>query len=115
MKLFNKKEEQPKDLKQVLKEFKELKEEFKKISEESKTCIKKVGIVRYNPFSNTGSDQSFSIALLDGDNNGMVITSLYSRDGNRVYAKPVNNAKSEYSLSEEENKAIKKANEQRKK
>ena len=116
---FNKKENsaswRTKDLKQVLKEFEEIKKEFKKISEESKICIKKVGIVRYNPFSNTGSDQSFSIALLDGDNNGMVITSLYSRDGNRVYAKPVNNAKSEYSLSEEENKAIKKANEQRKK
>lgn len=111
---FNKKEEQPKDLKQALREFAELKKKVKEISEQNKACIQKVGIVRYNPFSDTGSDQSFSIALLDSDNNGMVITSLYSRDGNRVYAKPVNNAKSEYSLSEEENKAIKKANEQRK-
>lgn len=113
MKLFNKKEKQSKDLKRVLREFAEIKKEFKKISEQSKACIQKVGIVRYNPFSDTGSNQSFSIALLDSDNNGMVITSLYSRDGNRVYAKPIKNSKSEYSLSEEENKAIKKANEQR--
>ena len=73
-----------------------------------------MGVVRYNPFSDTGSDQSFSIALLDSDNNGMVITSLYSRDGNRVYAKPVKNNVSEYSLSNEEKEAIIKANEQEK-
>lgn len=109
MKLFNKKEKQPKDLKQVLKGFEELKKEFKKISEQNRACIQKVGIVRYNPFSDTGSDQSFSIALLDGDNNGIVITSLYSRDGNRVYAKPLENSASEYSLSSEEKEAIKKA------
>ena len=105
-----------KDVKEVLKEFKELKEEFTKVSEElqemkkqNKMSIQKVGIIRYNPFSNTGSDLSFSVALLDGGNNGIVVTSLYSREGNRVYGKAVKNAKSEHSLSEEEQKAIKEA------
>jgi len=110
MNLFNKKENsagwRTKDLKKLLKEFEGLKKEFAKISQQSKSAIQKVGIIRYNPFSNTGSDLSFSIALLDADNNGIVITSLYSRDGNRVYGKPIKNKTSQYSLSEEEKKAI---------
>lgn len=106
----SKKEKQPKDLKEVLKEFEELKKEFKEISKQSKASIQRVGIIRYNPFSNTGSDLSFSIALLDGNNNGIVITSLYSREGNSVYGKPIENGKSEYSLSEEEKKVIASAN-----
>lgn len=116
---FNKKEKsswEEKDIKKVLKEFEDLKKEFEKVSlelqkmkEENKMSIQRVGIIRYNPFSNTGSDLSFSIALLDGSNNGIVITSLYSREGNRVYGKDVKNGKSEYSLSGEEEKVIKKA------
>jgi len=105
-----------KDVKGILKEFGELKEKFESVSKElqemkkqNKMSIQKVGIIRYNPFSNTGSDLSFSIALLNGKNNGIVITSLYSREGNRVYGKAVESGKSEYSLSKEEEKAIKKA------
>lgn len=114
--MFFKKDKEPKDLKQVLKQFSELKNEFKNISQRieqierrSKPAIQKTAIIRYNPFSNVGSDQSFSIALLDADNNGIVITSLYSREGNRVYSKPVKNGKSEYSLSKEEEKVIEQA------
>ncbi|MBU3942834.1 MAG: DUF4446 family protein [Nanoarchaeota archaeon] len=116
---FNKKEKnswKEKDIKKVLKEFEELKKEFEKVSlglqkmkEENKMSIQKVGIIRYNPFSNTGSDLSFSIALLDGANNGIVITSLYSREGNRVYGKDVEKGISQYSLSKEESEIIKKA------
>ncbi len=116
---FNKKEKtswDEKDIKKVLKEFEDLKKEFGKVSlelqkmkEENKMSIQKVGILRYNPFSNTGSDLSFSIALLDGSNNGIVITSLYSGEGNRVYGKNIENGKSEYSLSGEEEKIIKEA------
>ena len=109
--MFNlfKKDKEPKDLKKVLKQFEELKKQVEKISQTSKTSVQKVGMVRYNPFSNVGGDQSFSIALLDGDNNGIVITSLFSREGNRVYGKPVKSGASEYSLSNEEKKAIEKA------
>ena len=106
--MFNlfKKDKEPKNLKEVLKQFDGLKKEVRKLSQESKFSVQKIGIIRYNPFSNVGSDQSFSIALLDSNNNGVVISSLFGRDGNRVYGKPIKNGKSEYSLSEEENKAI---------
>lgn len=106
---FFKKNKEPKDLKKVLKEFEELKKEVEKLREQGVFSVQKVGVVRYNPFSEVGGDQSFSIALLDGNNDGVVITSLYSRDGNRVYGKLVKNGKSEYSLSGEEKKAISEA------
>ena len=71
--------------------------------------IQKVGVIRFNPFKDTGGDQSFAIALLDKDNSGLVISSLYSREGTRVYTKPVEKGESSYHLSEEEKQAITKA------
>lgn len=71
--------------------------------------ITKVGVIRFNPFKDTGGDQSFAIALLDSKNNGIVFSSLYGREGTRIYAKPISNADSTYNLSEEEKEAIKKA------
>jgi Protein of unknown function (DUF4446) len=72
--------------------------------------VHKVGIVRFNPFKDLGGDQSFSVALLDGQNNGVVFSSLHTREGNRIYAKPVELGKaSKYPLAEEEKEAIKKA------
>jgi Protein of unknown function (DUF4446) len=69
--------------------------------------LHKTGLVRFNPFRDIGGDQSFSLALLDGDDNGIVISSLYSRDGVRVYSKSINNKQSvKYPLSEEEKQAI---------
>ncbi len=70
----------------------------------------KVGVVRFNPFKDLGGDQSFAIALLDGDNSGLVISGLHTREGNRVYAKPVEKGKAvKHPLTEEEQEAIKKA------
>ncbi len=66
-------------------------------------------MVRFNPFKEIGGDQSFSIALLDSNNDGIVITSLYGREGNRVFGKPIKNGKSRYLLSGEEKKAIEQA------
>ena len=71
--------------------------------------IQKVGVVRYNPFSDTGGDQSFAIALLDAFGNGVVVSSLHSRTDTRVFAKPVQGGRSKYQLSDEEQDAIKKA------
>jgi hypothetical protein len=72
--------------------------------------VHKVGVVRFNPFKDLGGDQSFSIALLDGENNGVVVSSLHTREGNRVYAKPVELGKAvKHPLTEEEQEAIKKA------
>ena len=65
-----------------------------------------LGITRYNAFSDTGSDLSYSIALLDDQKNGVVITSIYNREQSNTYAKPVEKGISTYRLSEEEKKAI---------
>lgn len=90
-------------------DFENLEKELKDFKKQSNLFVQKVGIVRFNPFREIGGDQSFSIALLDAQDNGIVLTSLYSRAGNRVYAKPVEQGISKYQLSEEEKKAIKQA------
>lgn len=72
-------------------------------------CIQKVGIVRYNAFKDVGSDLSFALALLDEQNNGIVLNGIYSRDMSNIYAKPIENGKSKYVVSEEEAQAIQKA------
>ena len=69
-------------------------------------CIQKVGVVRYNAFDNVGSDLSYSVAMLDNNDDGLVISSLYARESSSTYAKPVTNSKSRYALSAEEIKAI---------
>ena len=92
------------------KNVQELKDEFKEFKQGMRKAITRVGVVRFNPFRETGSDQSFVIALLDQDNNGVVVTSHYLKEYNRVYSKPITAGKSEYSLSKEEEEAIKKAN-----
>lgn len=72
--------------------------------------IQKVGLVRFNPFAEAGGDQSFCLALLDGEDSGLVISSLHSRETTRIYAKPVRKGKSAgYDLSAEEKQAVLKA------
>jgi hypothetical protein len=71
--------------------------------------IQKVAVIRYNPFADTGGDQSFAIALLDSRGNGVVLSSLHSRTDTRVFAKAVQGGRSRYQLSDEEQDAIKKA------
>ena len=84
-------------------------ERVSRLEKISQISLQKIGVVRYNPFKEVGGDQSFSIALLDKRNSGFVITSLYTREENKVFAKPIIKGKSEYSLSEEERKAIEQA------
>ena len=72
-------------------------------------CVQKIGIVRYNAFKDTGSDLSFALALLDEDNTGVVMNGIYSREMSNIYAKPVENGKSSYTISAEEKLAIDKA------
>ncbi len=69
-------------------------------------CLQKFSVIRYNAFDNVGSDLSFSIALLNNNDDGIVISSLYSRESSSTYAKPVVGGKSKYALSAEEIKAI---------
>ena len=82
---------------------------IKNIDSDLEKCIQKVGIVRYNAFKDTGSDLSFALALLDENNNGVVLNGIYSREISNIYAKPVEKGKSSYTISEEEQEAIRKA------
>ena len=72
-------------------------------------CIQKIGIVRYNAFDDTGSDLSYSIALLDENNDGIIITGIYGRTETVSYAKPIKKGVSNYSLSVEELQALERA------
>ena len=79
--------------------------------EASEGHLQKVGMVRYNAFSDTGGDQSFALALLDANGNGAIFNGLYHRNDCRIYAKPVKSWKSIYSMSDEENEAVRRARE----
>jgi len=68
--------------------------------------IQRIGLVRYNPFEDTGGNQSFAFALTDGRGDGFVISSLHSRTGTRVYAKTVSDGRSDGALSAEEREAL---------
>jgi len=72
-------------------------------------ALQKIHTIRFNPFRDQGSNQSFATALMDENGDGVVISSLYSRDKVSIYAKPLVEAKSEYELSEEEKEAVNKA------
>lgn len=84
-----------------------LKEKIEELRLKGEEGVQKIGLVRFNPFSDTGGNQSFVLALLDGKNNGVVITSLHSRETTRVFAKPVVAGKeSSFEFSKEETQAI---------
>ncbi|HET9539097.1 MAG TPA: DUF4446 family protein [Candidatus Limnocylindria bacterium] len=72
----------------------------------TQTSIQHVGLIRFNPFEDTGSDQSFALALLDDRRDGVVISSLHGRANTRLFAKPVEGGGSSHQLSDEEAHAI---------
>lgn len=76
--------------------------ECKSLSKEIKGCVNKIAIMRYKAFEDIGSDLSFSIAILDSYNDGVIITGIYSRHDSTTYAKPIDKGISRYDLSEEE-------------
>ncbi len=99
-----------KDFDQQEKEIKNLLKTTEEFRKDNLYNIQKIGLVRYNPFAETGGDQSFCLSLLDGNDSGLVISSLHSRDATRIYAKPVKKGKaSGYDLSTEEKQAIERA------
>lgn len=74
-----------------------------------KECIQKVAIMRYKAFEDVGSDLSFSIAILDENNDGIMLTGIYGRQESTTYAKPIDKGISRYDLSEEENYVLNEA------
>jgi len=102
--------DQGKNVKELDRDIQDLYSISNQIHDLALKSVHKVGVVRFNPFKDLGGDQSFSIALLDGQNSGLVISALHTREGNRVYAKPVDKGKAlKYPLTEEEKEAIQKA------
>lgn len=83
--------------------------EIKRIDWEARYHVQKVGIIRFNPFKEIGGDHSFSLALLDGEDSGVIVTCLHTRERTRVYMKAISKGKSELELSLEEKKALEKA------
>ena len=114
MSIFSKKKPaEPQSVEEILAEFKSLQNDFTKLKDDFGALqhknidnLQKIAIVRFNPFNETGGNQSFSLAILDGNDCGAVITSLFGRNDNRVYSKPITNGVSEFSLTDEEKLAI---------
>lgn len=90
-------------------DLEELSKFAQKISDTADICIKKVALIRFNPFEDAGGDQSFAVALLDTFDNGVILSSLHSREGTRVYAKPITKGQTKHHLSDEEKSVLKKA------
>lgn len=114
-----------KNLKSILEEVLSRMDEHKKdiaslqeycnnLNKESLSHIKKIGLNRFNPFKDTGGDQSFILSLTDTSDSGIIISALYSRSGTRWYAKKIKNGKGEeIELSDDEKKTLKLSNKQK--
>ena len=83
--------------------------EITEINTKLKKSIRGLEIIRFNPFPDQGSNQSFAISMLNEENDGLVLSSLYSRERMSVFAKPIKSGKSEYELTTEEKEALEKA------
>lgn len=99
--------EQLNESKELDSEIQELFEISNRLHELGQKSFHKSAVLRFNPFKEVGGNQSFCVALLDGKNSGVVISSLHTREGTRVYAKPVINGQANgFPLTEEEKSAI---------
>lgn len=92
----------------------QIKDYIIKLDDELGKSIKKVGLVKYDAYNNTKNKLSFALALLDRNDNGIVINNIYGVEDSNVYAKPIEKGKSRYNLSAEELDAIKRAVENKK-
>lgn len=79
------------------------------IERDIKRAHARVGLVRFNPFEDTGSNQSFALAVLDGQGDGYIVSSLHARQATRIYAKVIAGGRSEANLSDEETEALRQA------
>ena len=84
----------------------EMEQRVNHLYENLPSLVRHVGLVRFSPFHDTGGDQSFSMALLDGNGDGIVVSALHSRQDHKLYAKPVLHRSSRYPLTAEEKRAI---------
>ncbi len=97
------------ETRRVAEENAKLREENARIDALLKTAITRVGVVRFSAFQDMGSDLSYAVALLDAHNNGVVFSSIFAREDSRSYVKPIENGKSTYTMTKEEEQALKNA------
>ena len=97
------------NIRELNKEKEDMKKDIAVMNAKLKKSIRGVETIRFNPFADQGSNQSFAIGMLNEEGDGVVLSSLYSRERMSVFAKPIKSNKSLYELSDEERKALDKA------
>ena len=94
------------EVKQVVEENRRIDAENQRISALLQRSITRVGVVRFRAFDDMGSDLSYAVALLDAENNGVILSSIFGREDSRSYVKPIQAGQSSYTLTEEEQQAL---------
>src|SRR3989344_891610 len=97
------------DISQLKKAKESMEKDIAMMNVKLKKSIRGLNTTRFNPFPDQGSNQSFAIGMLNEEGDGLVISSLYSRERMSIFAKPVKNGKSEYELTTEEKEALRRA------
>jgi len=97
------------EVKRVAEKNTELEAECSRMDELLQRSLTRVAIVRYRAFEDMGGDLSYAVALLDSHNNGVILSSVFGREGSQAYAKPIENGTSSYTLIDEEQEALKQA------
>lgn len=97
------------ETRRVAEENAKLREENARIDALLQTAVTRVGVVRFSAFQDMGSDLSYAVALLDAHNNGVVFSSIFAREDSRSYVKPIADGRSTYTMTKEEEQAVKDA------
>jgi hypothetical protein len=94
------------EVKQVVEENRRIDAENQRINALLQRAITRVGVVRFRAFDDMGSDLSYAVALLDAENNGVILSSIFGREDSCSYVKPIQAGQSSYTLTEEEQQAL---------
>ena len=97
------------ETKAISEENQEIKENARRMDALLQTALTRVGVVRFAAFEDMGGDLSYAVAMLDSHNNGVILSSIFAREDSRSYVKPIVDGSSTYSLTEEEQAALKEA------
>ncbi len=95
-----------KEMTEIKKSQSQIKEHLTIIDARLNKSIRNIKVLRFNPFVDAGSNQSFAISFLNDEKDGVIISSLYARDRMSVFAKPINKGKSKFELTEEEKEVL---------
>lgn len=97
------------EVKRVMEDHTALKAEQQRMDDVLQRSLTRVGVVRFRAFEDMGGDLSYAVALLDSHNNGVLFSSVFGREGSQAYVKPIENGASSYTLTEEEQRALREA------